>query len=83
MREGEYYGTHWYWDSEDREYTLCATWFYEKNYPEMPDNWILNNLEVEDQEPGSPDLDVSKNSHVWLDVEKDGPPMKLDEVDYL
>jgi len=83
MREGEYYGTHYYWDSEEREYTLCATWFYEKNYPEMPDLWILKNLEVEDQEPGSPDLDVSKGSNVWCDVEKDGPPMKLDEVDYL
>lgn len=83
MREGEYYGTHWYWDAEDREYTLCATWFFEKNYPEMPDQWILMNLEVEDQEPGTPDLDVSEGSDVWRGVEKDGPPMDVQEVSYL
>jgi hypothetical protein len=83
MKEGEYYGTHWFWDSEDREYTLCAKWFFEKNYPEMPDQWILLDLEVEDQEPSAPDLDVSENSNVWRGVEKDGPPMDVQEVDYV
>lgn len=83
MREGEYFGTHWYWDEEDREYTLCATWFFEKNYPEMPDNWILQSIEVEDQEPGSPELDLMKGGNVWNAVEQDGPPKDLQEVDYV
>ena len=82
MKEGEYYGTHWFWDSEDREYTLCAKWFFEKNYPEMPDQWILLDLEVEDQEPSAPDLDISENSHVWVSVLEDGPPMDMQEVDH-
>jgi len=83
MREGEYHGTHYYWDSEEREYTLLATWFFEKNYPEMPDYWILKDLEVQDQEPRSPDIDVSEGSDVWCYVDLDGPPIKLEEVHYI
>ena len=82
MKEGEYCGSHWFWDDEEREYTLCAKWLFEKNYPEMPDYWHLIDLEVEDQASGSPDLDVSENSNVWRGVEKDGPPTDLQEVDY-
>lgn len=83
MSDVEYYGTHWFWDSEEREYTLTAKWLFERNYPEMPDQWILLDLEVEDQEPSAPDLDVSKNNHVWASVLKDGPPSDLQEVDYV
>ena len=87
MKTGEYYGTHWYWDSEDHEYTLCATWFFEKNYPEMPDNWILMDLEVEDYSQSLPQGLVEevkwmcgKDREIWRYVEKEGPPMKLEEV---
>ena len=84
MKTGEYYGTHWYWDSEDREYVICATWHYERNYPEMPDVVSLEAIEVEEQEPGSPDLDESMGGPVWKSVYEDGMPMMdVKEVDYI
>jgi hypothetical protein len=83
MKTGEYYGTHWYWDSEDREYTICATWFYERNYPDMPDVVSLEAIEVEDQEPGSPDLDESIGGPVWKSVYEDGMPLDVQEVSYI
>jgi hypothetical protein len=83
MKTGEYYGTHWYWDSEDREYTICATWFYERNYPDMPDMVSLEAIEVEDQEPGSPDLDESIGGPVWKSVYEDGMPLDVQEVSYI
>ena len=83
MKTGEYYGTHWYWDSEDREYTICATWFYERNYPDMPDVVSLEAIEVEDQEPGSPDLDESIGGPVWKSVYEDGMPLDAEEVSYI
>ena len=79
----EYLGTHYFWDQEEREYTLTAKWLFERNYPEMPDYWILKDLEVEDQEPRSPDLDVSEGSPVWCYVDLDGPPLNMREVDYI
>lgn len=83
MKSGEYYGTHWYWDSEDREYVLCATWNFEQNYPDMPDYASLESIEVEEQEPDAPDLDVSIGSPVWKLVLEDGMPMNAEEVSYL
>jgi hypothetical protein len=83
MKTGEYYGTHWYWDSEDREYTICATWFYERNYPDMPDMVSLEAIEVEEQEPGSPDLDESIGGPVWKSVYEDGMPLDVQEVSYI
>lgn len=83
MNSGQYYGTHWYWDSEDREYTLCATWFFENNYPEMPDCASLEEIEVEEQEPNAPDLDLSIGGAVWKSVVEDGMPMQVEEVSYL
>ena len=83
MKEGQYYGTHWYWDDEDREYVICATWHFEKNYPEMPDYATLEEIEVEEQEPGSPDLDLSVGGPVWKSVYEDGMPDDSQEVSYL
>ena len=83
MKTGEYYGTHWYWDSEDREYVICATWYYEQNYPEMPDVVSLEAIEVEEQEPGSPDLDESIGGPLWKSVYKDGMPLDVQEVSYI
>lgn len=79
MKTGEYYGTHWYWDADDNEYELCAIWYFEQNYPEMPDSWELKTLEVEE----GGELDVTKGSAVWNKVEKDGPPSDLKEADYI
>ena len=68
MKTGNYYATHYWWDEDDNEYVLCATWYYEASYPEMPDSWHLMALEVEE----GGELDVSKGGNVWRDVEKDG-----------
>ena len=39
-----YFCTHWYWDEAENEYELCGTWKFEKNYPDMPDYWHLQEL---------------------------------------
>ena len=83
MKSGKYYGTHWYWDAEDREYVLCATWLHERNYPEMPDYVSLEAIEVEEQEMDAPDLDLSVGSPVWKSVYEDGMPLEVKEVEYL
>ena len=56
----------------------------------MPDSWILMNLEVEDYSQSLPQGLVEevkwmcgKDREIWRYVEKEGPPMKLEEVDYL
>ena len=81
---GEYFGTHYWWDEDDNEYVMCATWKCEKNYPDMPDYWHLEDLEIElyNGYPRSPASDVSKTSNIWKAVEKEGPPFQMDEVDY-
>ena len=67
MKTGNYYATHYWWDEDDNEYVLCATWYYEASYPEMPDSCHLMALEVEE----GGELDVSKGGNVWRDVEDD------------
>lgn len=79
-----YHGTHWYWDDEDREYQIWATWTVERNYPELPDYFSLEEIEVKEQEPNAPDLDLSVGGPVWKWVWKDGPMQEdTKEVDYL
>ncbi len=79
----EYYGTHWWWDNYDREYTICATWKFHKNYPDTPDEWELVTWEIEETDPP-----LSNEAWHYLPetieqyIKKDGPPMKLDEVCY-
>ena len=68
MKTGNYFATHYWWDEDDNEYVLCATWYYEASYPEMPDSCYLMALEVEE----GGELDVSKGGNVWRDVENDG-----------
>jgi len=82
MKEGNYFGTHWYWDDDEREYTICATWYFENNYPDMPDEWILKDIEVEVQEPSAPDLDLMRGGRVWSFIAEDGPPEGLREWDH-
>tara|TARA_S200002703_G_C3622216_1_gene191077 strand:+ start:54 stop:317 length:264 start_codon:yes stop_codon:yes gene_type:complete len=79
----EYFGTHWWWDNYDREYTICATWKFHKNYPDTPDEWELVTWEIEETNPP-----LSNEAWHYLpetieqSIKEDGPPMKLDEVDY-
>ena len=87
---GEYLGTHFWWDEDDNEYILCATWKFEKNYPDMPDYWHLQEVELDMAEDGLPvhivELVKSGCEHsgsIWCDVERDGPDLEgLKEVDY-
>lgn len=83
MANDTYKCTHWYFDDDDNEYELSALWVYEKNYPEMPNQWVLCGVEL--VEPVGVTLDVTENSPVWLDIEKDGPgrdAMLFDDRDY-
>jgi len=84
-----YFGTHYWWDEEDNEFILCATWQFEKNYPDMPDQWHLEDLEVEDYSQSLPQGLVEEvkwmcgnDREIWRHVEKEGPPFQMDEVDY-
>ena len=86
LRDGaEYFGTHFYWDADDNEYICCATWQFEKNYPDMPDYWHLKAVEVE-QYNGQHSvlcIDVEEGDPIWLSVENDGCPVAdLVEKDY-
>lgn len=80
---GEYYGTHWWWDNYDREYTICATWRFCKNYPDTPDEWELIDWEIEETDPP-----LSNEAWHYLpetiekSIKKDGAPMDMKEVDY-
>lgn len=78
-----YHGTHFWWDADDNEYILCATWKCEKGY-DIPDSWHLEDLEVE-QYNGQYDVlvhDIERGDNIWRDVEKEGPPFAMDEVYY-
>lgn len=77
-----YVATHWHLD-DDAEYVLEAIWVHERNYPEMPDQWILCELEL--VEPEDVTLDVTENSPVWNAIEREGPPSydKMSEEDYV
>jgi len=85
MNEGDYTCIHYWWDQEEREYTFCAVWHFEKNYPDMPDYWHLISLEIQNQEPRSPDLDLSlkEGSNIWQEIERQGPSSEIQEVDYI
>jgi len=73
----EYYGTHFWWDEDDNEYILCATWEFEKNYPEAPDLWHLRAVEVEQYngQYGVLVTDVDEGDPIWISVKNDGCPL--------
>ena len=91
MKEGKYTCTHVWWDQEDNEFTLCATWQFEKNYPDMPDQWHLEDLEVEDYSQSLSEGFAEEvkwmcgnNREIWRYVENQGPSFEdLAEVDYI
>lgn len=86
MTEGDYTAVHYYWEEcpdNEWEYTLSAVWEYESN-SDMPDYWHLKELEVFEQDRGSPDLDLSWQGKVWMKVEAEGPDVgTLEKVCYL
>jgi hypothetical protein len=87
----EYRCAHWWYDSEDNDYQLTTTWKFEKNYPDMPDYWHLQDVEFD---AGS--ARALANNHadeilsgcrnggsVWCDIESQGPDLnQLEEVSY-
>jgi hypothetical protein len=79
MANDTYKCTHWHWDEDDNEYELEALWVFEKNYPEMPNQWVLVGVELVD--PCSVELDTSENSPVWNVVEQEGPASRAELVD--
>jgi len=82
MDEGHYVSTEYYWDYEDNEYILDAFWFYERNYPEAPDLWILKDLEVVDQEPNTPELDTGEQSVMFAKIDSTTPDNPQRYEDY-
>jgi len=74
MKEGTYICSHDWWDAEDNWYLFEGTWYYEPNYPEMPDNITLQSIELIDQDKGSPDISnlLDKNGDVWDAIAYDG-----------
>jgi len=78
----EYSSIHYYWDEHERQYEICAVWLFERNYPEMPDYWHLQSIEVTEQERNAPDLDCDKQGDVWRCIERDGiDETTLEQVD--
>jgi hypothetical protein len=80
----EYYGTHWWWGDDDREYTLCAKWKFWGGHSEIPDEWELLEWEIESIDPP---LDGNSVQFDPQDIHKsilsDGAPMaSLQEVCY-
>ncbi len=91
FKNGEqYYGTHYWWDSEDNEFEFCATWEFEKNYPEMPDYWHLIDVTLEGYKSSTresllQDIQqmIRNGGSIWCDIEREGPTIaELEEVYY-
>ena len=91
FKNGEqYYCTHYWWDSECNEFEFCAMWEFEKNYPEMPDYWHLQSVELEDYSQSLPQGFIEEvkwmcgtDREIWRYVEREGPMMaELQEVSY-
>ena len=80
----EYYGTHWWWDDNDREYTICATWRFWQNYPDMPDEWELLEWEIESIDPPLEGNSVQFDpADINKSILSDGAPMAdIQEVSY-
>lgn len=83
MANDAYKCTHWHYDEDDNQYELEALWVFERNYPEMPDQWVLVGVELVN--PEGVTLDVTENSPVWIEIEKEGPDSHatpFDDRDY-
>ena len=88
----EYSGTHFWWDGDENEFMFTATWKFEKNYPEMPDYWHLIDVDLKSWNLMTPDREneliqyvkemMRNGGAVWCDIESEGPPSVMKEVDY-
>ena len=43
----EYLSTHYWWDEDENDYELIATWQYEDNGSSMPSYWHLIEVELD------------------------------------
>ena len=86
----EYTCIHYWWDSEDNDFELSATWKYEKNYPDAPDYWHLIDVDL-DYYPNTLPEHIAEmvrdgclhSGSIWCDIEREGPDLeRLKEVDY-
>ena len=83
MKTGQYVASHYYWDEEDREYTLEAVWYYEDGHREIPDSLVLESLIMEDREDNAPDIDplLVKDGNIWRQIEANG--VSWDDLEYI
>lgn len=84
----EYYGTHWWYDSEDNDFCLDVVWKFEKG-GDIPDSWHLQSVDLEDYSDSLPQALIEEvklmcrnGGEVWVGVERDGIPSDLKEVSY-
>ena len=86
MKEGRYYCTYDWWDDEDNWYSIEGIWYYERNYPHMPDYETLESIEVIDAPRNRPDIFnlLDKGGNIWRYIEKQGMinPEYISEIDY-
>ena len=89
----EYTCPQFWWDHEENEFLFTATWVFEKNYPEMPDHWYLQDVELESWNLMTPEVEneliqcVQEMSRrygpIWCDIESEGPGKHLEVVSYI
>lgn len=84
----EYYGTHWWYDSEDNDFCLDVIWKFEKG-GDIPDSWHLQSVDLENYSDSLPQALIEEvtlmclnGGQIWLDIERDGIPSDLKEVCY-
>ena len=82
-KTGQYRATSYYWDDEDREYTLECIWYYENGHNEIPDTLKLESIAVYDQVDGSPDIEhlLFEGSDIWRMVERNGAIRDAEYID--
>mgnify|MGYP003627392536 FL=1 len=79
MKSGIYNSDHYYWDEMEREYTLEATWLYENNGNDEPSLWYLLEIEIVEQERGSPEINVATGSDVWHHILRDPDESRMEQ----
>ena len=71
---------HYYWDNDENEFIINARWMFEANYPDMPDYWMLKDVELVSACPSNapmPDDDV-----IWASVLNDGVNIETMQEEY-
>jgi len=74
MKEGTYICDHDWWNSEGNWYLFEAKWYFENNYPEMPDQEILKSIELIDQDRNAPDISylLDEKGDIWNYIKSEG-----------